>query len=179
MRRSGDGCPRRPPSEGRLLFPARPTDARVEGGQTMSHPVLLYDGVCGLCNRMVRFILKRDPKGLFRFAALQSPLATRILGRHGVNPSALDTFYVVLNYDADKQGEESRDTLLSRSDAILLVLKQLGGVWRMISEGLKILPRFLRDWSYRILARNRYQIFGRYERCLTPDEATRARFLDL
>ena len=86
---------------------------------------------------------------------------------------------MVLNYDADKQPEESQDTLLFRSDAILFVLKQLGGVGRMFGGLLRILPPILRDWSYSIIARNRYQIFGRYESCPTPDEATHARFLDL
>ena len=62
-------------------------------------PILLYDGVCGLCNRLVRFILRRDRQAIFRFAALQSPIAARILARHGVNPSGLDTVYVVLNRD--------------------------------------------------------------------------------
>ena len=141
----------------------------------MPHPVLLYDGVCGLCNRTVRFVLKHDPQGLFRFAPLQSPLATRILARHGTNPSVLDTFYVVLDYAADEQG----DTLLSRSDAVLYVLKQLGGVWRMIGGVLRILPQIVRDWTYGVIVRHRYQIFGRHKTCPTPDQATRARFLDL
>jgi predicted DCC family thiol-disulfide oxidoreductase YuxK len=144
----------------------------------MTNPVIFYDGICGLCNRMVRFILKRDPQALFRFAALQSPLATRILERHGVNPSILDTFYVVLNHDTE-QGKQSQDTLLARSDAILFVLKQLGGIWRIVGGILKILPRTFRDWIYRVIARNRYQTFGRYETCPTPDAATRARFLDI
>ena len=63
----------------------------------MSHPILLYDGVCGLCNRFVQFILRRDRDAVFRFAALQSAFAATILARHGANPSALDTVYVVVN----------------------------------------------------------------------------------
>jgi len=65
----------------------------------MTHPILLYDGVCGLCNRLNQFVLKRDPTGIFRFASLQSELAARILQRHGADATDLDTVYVVVNPD--------------------------------------------------------------------------------
>ena len=85
-----------------------------------AHPILLYDGICGLCNRMVHFVLRRDPAAVFRFAALQSELATRILTRHGADARDLDTVYVVVNYElADEQ-------LLSRSDAVSLIFQHLG-----------------------------------------------------
>lgn len=139
----------------------------------MPHPILLYDGVCGLCNRLVQFILRRDPTAIFRFAALQSPFAARILTRHGANPADLDTVYVVINCD------ETGESLFPRSDAVLFVLKQLGGFWRLAAIVLQPVPRPLRDWGYRIVARTRYRIFGRYETCPLPSEDTRARFLDL
>jgi predicted DCC family thiol-disulfide oxidoreductase YuxK len=69
----------------------------------MLHPIILYDGVCGLCNRLNQFVLRRDREGTFRFAWLQSPLAARILAQHGANPQDLDTVYVVLNHDLTKQ----------------------------------------------------------------------------
>jgi len=139
----------------------------------MAHPILLYDGVCGLCNRLVQFILRRDRDAVFRFASLQSALATSVLTRHGVKAADLDTVYVVLNYN------ELGETLLARSDAVVFVLKQLGSFWRACAFVFQLLPRPIRDWKYRIVARHRYRIFGRYYTCPLPTEKTRARFLDL
>ena len=138
----------------------------------MSNPILLYDGVCGLCNRMVQFILRRDRDAVFRFASLQSAFAARILTRHGRDPVELDTFYVVMHYN------EPTEALLSRSDPVIYVLKQLGGIWRVAAFALGIMPRFFRDWAYSIVARNRYRIFGRYDTCPLPSESIRSRFLD-
>ena len=148
----------------------------------MSHPILLYDGVCALCNRIVRVILSRDTNGIFQFASLQSPLATRVLARHGASPSELDTFYVVLNCDPvnlNEREEKLADELLSRSDAVSFVLIELGGIRRLMGRTLRRIPRPIRDWAYRLVARHRYRIFGRYETCPMPTEATRDRFLDL
>ena len=148
----------------------------------VAHPILLYDGVCGLCNRMVQFVLKRDRDGVFRFASLQSAVAIGILARHGVNAADLDTVYVVVNGDPGESGRPLGDQgdpiLLSRSDAVLFVLMQLGGMWGAAGRILRFVPRVLRDWAYRALARTRYRIFGRYDSCPLPTEATRARFLD-
>jgi predicted DCC family thiol-disulfide oxidoreductase YuxK len=138
-----------------------------------SHPILLYDGVCGLCNRLNQFVLRHDPEGHFRFASLQSPLAEGILGRHGFNARDLDTVYVVLNYD------RANESLLSRSDAIASVLGQLGGIWRLAGILMGWLPRWFRDWVYRVVARNRYRIFGRSDMCILPSPENRSRFLDL
>jgi predicted DCC family thiol-disulfide oxidoreductase YuxK len=139
----------------------------------MSHPILLYDGVCGLCNRFVQFILRRDRNATFRFASLQSPVASRILARHGANPTDLDTVYVVVNH------ELPGEYLLSRSDAAIFVLNQLGGSWRPAASLLQLLPKFLRDPAYNAVARHRYRIFGRSEVCTLPSEADPSRFLDL
>jgi predicted DCC family thiol-disulfide oxidoreductase YuxK len=135
-------------------------------------PILLYDGICGLCNRFVQFILRRDRNAIFRFASLQSPPAARILDRHSVNPTVLDTVYVVLNR------ELPNETLLSRSDALIFVLKQLKGIWRVAASFLQLLPKFLRDRAYNAVARHRYRIFGRTDVCPLPREADRSRFLD-
>jgi predicted DCC family thiol-disulfide oxidoreductase YuxK len=136
--------------------------------------ILLYDGVCGLCNRFVQFILRRDPHALFRFASLQSPLASRILARHNLNPSDLDTVYVVVN----PESENSNELLLARSDAALFVLKHLGAPWPAAASLLQLLPRFLRDSVYNAIARHRYRIFGRSETCPLPTAQDRDRFLD-
>jgi predicted DCC family thiol-disulfide oxidoreductase YuxK len=143
----------------------------------MPHPILLYDGVCGLCNRLVQFILLRDRARpdrdpVFRFASLQSPFAAPILARHNINPSALDTVCLVLNYNAPQE------SVLLRFDAVLFVFRQLGGVWRFSAFFFQLLPRSLRDWKYGVVARNRYRIFGRYETCPVPPPENRERFLD-
>ena len=137
------------------------------------HPILLYDGVCGLCNRLVQFILRRDTAGIFRFASLQSPLAQRLLARHGADAHDLDTVYVVVNSDAP--GE----SLLARSEAVAFVLSQLGGMWRAAAVVLKLLPRLLRDFGYDVVARRRYRMFGRSETCILPAPENRDRFLDV
>jgi predicted DCC family thiol-disulfide oxidoreductase YuxK len=145
---------------------------------TMPHAILLYDGVCGLCNRFVQFILRHDRKKVFRFASLQSDFAARILASHGVNPGALDTVYVVL--DSDSLDTESRNQrLLSRSDAVLFVLQQGGTGWRLAASIAKLMPRFLRDAAYNAIARYRYRLFGRSEACTLPSDRDHSRFLDL
>jgi predicted DCC family thiol-disulfide oxidoreductase YuxK len=142
-----------------------------------AHPILLYDGVCGLCNRSVQFILRHDRKARFRFAALQSTFAAPILRRHGANPAELETVYVVVNHEPTKQ-DQPEEALLARSDAVLFVLRQLGGVWQALAVLLRLLPRPLRDRGYGVVAHYRYRIFGRYDSCPMPSAETRARFLD-
>ena len=163
--------------------------------ESIAHPILLYDGVCGLCNRLVQFVLRRDPAGMFRFASLQSGFAGTVLARHGADTRDLDTVYVVVNCDlADEH-------LLSRSDAVVFILRHLGAAelrsarpglrpgptqatpipgslfWRLSGIVLQVVPRPLREWGYRMVARNRYRIFGRYDTCPIPTEDTRSRFL--
>ena len=134
-----------------------------------SYPLILYDGVCGLCNSLVRFVLRHDKKKIFKFAALQGQSAQAILRRHGENPEALDTMYVVLN---------SGERLLSRSEAALFIWRELGGVWGVLAAVFGIFPAVLRNWIYRLIASNRYRVFGRYESCPLPDPRVRERFLE-
>jgi predicted DCC family thiol-disulfide oxidoreductase YuxK len=138
-----------------------------------ANPILLYDGVCGLCNRFVQFVLKRDAEDRFRFASLQSDLAATILQRHHRDPHDLDTLYLVTNY------QEPDERLTARSDAVLAVLRQLGGFWRTAAFALQLLPRWLRDWKYSLVARTRYRLFGKYDACPLPREKDRHRFLDM
>jgi predicted DCC family thiol-disulfide oxidoreductase YuxK len=136
-----------------------------------SNPILLYDGVCGLCNRFVSFILKRDRKDRFRFAALQSNFARSILERHGLNPDVLDTIYLVLDHALPSE------RLLSRNEAATAVLRELGGFWRVWAGLLDILPQQFRDRRYNLVARNRYRFFGKHETCPLPQEKDRHKFL--
>jgi predicted DCC family thiol-disulfide oxidoreductase YuxK len=91
--------------------------------------------------------------------------------RHGVDPHDLDTVYVV------KDHGQTNERLLARSDAILFMLSQLGGIWKLSGVG-RVLPRTLRDVVYKIVARNRYRVFGKHESCLLPEPKHRAKFLD-
>ncbi len=137
-----------------------------------SNPIVLYDGVCGLCNRLNQFLLKRDTHDRFRFASLQSDLAASLLKRHGADSLDLDTVYVVLDYN--QPGER----LLARSDAIIYALMQLDGIWNLAQVG-RVLPTFLRDAIYKLVARNRYRIFGKHDTCILPDPKYRHKFLDI
>ena len=139
---------------------------------TSSNTLVLYDGVCGLCNGLNQFLLKRDPDDHFRFASLQSEFAASLLRRHEINAVDLDTVYVVADYGHPGQ------RLLARSDAILHVIGRLGGVWGLLSVA-RALPKSLRDAFYKVVARNRYSVFGKYDVCLMPEERYRKKFLDL
>ena len=133
------------------------------------HHLILYDGVCGLCNRFVRFALERDRAGVFRFAPLQGDQAREILERHGES-SDLSTLYVVV--DAGTDGER----LLQRSRAALFVIGQLPTGWRWLRV-FGILPTFLLDLGYRCMAKIRYRVFGRLPDCAVPPPEHRDRFL--
>jgi predicted DCC family thiol-disulfide oxidoreductase YuxK len=139
---------------------------------TPSNPIVLYDGVCGLCNRLNQFLLKRDTHDRFRFASLQSDLAASLLKRHGADSRDLDTVYVVLDYNLP--GER----LLARSDAILHVVTQLDGIWKWARAG-RLLPKALRDGLYELVARNRYRVFGKHDSCMLPDPKYRHKFLEV
>ena len=140
--------------------------------QAEANPIVLYDGVCGLCNHLVQFLLKRDKHDHFRFASLQSEFANGLLRRHGVDPHDLDTVYVV------KDQGHADESLLARSDAILYMLTQLGGIWKLAGVG-RVLPKAFRDTVYKIVARNRYRVFGKHESCMLPEPKHRAKFLDV
>lgn len=133
--------------------------------------LLLFDGVCGLCNGLVKLILKQDKKGVFRFAPLQSQIAAELLKRHQLNASQLSTVYVVVNY------REANEHLKYKADAAIFVLGQLGGLWKAISV-LRIFPNILLNWGYDFIAKNRYKWFGRYDTCMMPDPSYQTRFIE-
>jgi predicted DCC family thiol-disulfide oxidoreductase YuxK len=140
--------------------------------ESTSNPIVLYDGVCGLCNGAVQFLLKRDRHNRLRFASLQSDFAATLLKRHGVDHKDLDTVYVVLN------SGEANEALLAKSDAFLQLAKVIGGVWNIASCG-KIIPRSIRNWLYDFVARHRYQVFGKYEACMLPDPRHKHKFIEV
>jgi len=136
----------------------------------MAH-LVLYDGVCGLCDRFVQILLRIDRNDQLRFAALQGPIGTKVLARAGRTADALSTVIVVVDYEQETQ------RLLERSDAALFAVASAGGVYRTASA-LRLIPRFIRDAVYNLVARTRYWIFGRFDACPVPEPRTRAKFLD-
>lgn len=130
------------------------------------HPILLFDGVCNLCNGAIQFIIPRDPEGKIRFAPLQSELGTDIRARSGLSTDDLETVVLVDDRMA-----------YTKSDAAIRVGEQLGGVFRLLSLG-RLVPRRLRDRIYDFVAENRYDWFGRKDQCMMPDEDISDRFLD-
>jgi predicted DCC family thiol-disulfide oxidoreductase YuxK len=137
-----------------------------------SKAVVLYDGVCGLCNRAVQFLLKRDRLDRLQFASLQSDLGGRILKRHGIDHESLDTVYAVLNYGGPNE------TLLAKGDAFLFFAGIIGGIWSL-ARFVKVIPRPVRNWLYDFVARHRYQVFGKSESCMLPDPKQRHKFLEV
>ena len=133
--------------------------------------IVLYDGVCGLCNGFVRFILPRDPAARFRFASLQSAFARALLARHGRDARDLDTVYVVTSRGGDER-------VLSKSEAVLHVLARLGWPWRAGAIAAP-LPARLLDAAYDLVARSRYRLFGRHDACPLPAPEWRGRFIDV
>jgi len=138
----------------------------------MSNPIVLYDGVCGLCNRGVQFLLQRDSHDRLRFAALQSDFAATLLKRHGVDHQELDTVYVVLNPG------EANEALLAKSDAALFFAKAIGGVWNL-ARLASIIPRPIRNRVYDLVARYRYRVFGKSETCMLPDPRHKHKFIEV
>ena len=133
--------------------------------------LILFDGVCGLCSRLVQFVLARDRQRAFSFASLQSPVGRAAVARAGGNPEELTTLYVFANY------REPEARLLTRSRAALFALSVLGWPWK--AGGLVgVLPTAWLDRLYEFVARHRYRAFGRYESCLAPRPEYRNRFLD-
>ena len=128
-------------------------------------PVILFDGVCNLCNALVRFVIRHDSGGLFRFAAQQSPIGQALIGSRfsgAVQPSS-----IVLIAD---------DSTWTESGAVLEICARLGPPWSWLAL-LRIIPPRLRDACYRFVVRHRYQWFGRTDVCQAPPAEARERFI--
>jgi predicted DCC family thiol-disulfide oxidoreductase YuxK len=128
--------------------------------------VVLFDGVCNLCNGIVRFVIARDPDAHFQFAPITSGAAARLLDGVASPDSRLDSLILIDN-----------GRVFTRSDAALRIARCLTFPWP-VAYGLVILPRAWRDAAYDFIARRRYRWFGRRETCMAPSPAIRARFLD-
>ena len=128
--------------------------------------ILLFDGVCNLCNGIVQFTIKRDPKGKFKFASLQSESGQLLLKQFGLPTNDFNSFVFI-----------NGDNYFLKSSAGLHVLKELGGVWKVFYIFI-IIPRPLRDFVYSIIAKTRYKIFGKRDTCMIPTPELKQRFLE-
>ncbi|MCB0759463.1 MAG: DUF393 domain-containing protein [Flavobacteriales bacterium] len=142
-----------------------PAEEKDPLGTELPDQLLLFDGVCNLCNGLVRFIIRHDKHQRFRFAPLQGRAGKRVLQHHGLNSGAYDTLVYLRNGAA-----------LTRSTAALNVARDLGGAWRM-AYVLIWIPRWIRDAVYDLVSRRRFRWFGKREACMVPDPGLRSRFL--
>jgi predicted DCC family thiol-disulfide oxidoreductase YuxK len=135
--------------------------------------LVIFDGHCGLCNRSVRWLLRRDRADRLRFAASESPKVAGLLERHGIPAAAPGPSTLLAVCDAGGPAER----VLLRSQAVLALLAELPRPWPAVAAALAWLPRPVRDLGYRLIARCRYRIWGRLERCPLPAPEQRERFL--
>ena len=134
------------------------------------HLIILFDGVCVLCNRMVQFLLEKDRRRIFKFAPLQGETAASIASRHPAIDNSEQSVVLVRNYGT------ANEEVLQRSEAMFEIFRELGGFWWVVSW-LRVIPLFIRDRVYGWIAGNRYKWFGRYETCLAPSPEVIDRFL--
>lgn len=132
---------------------------------TDRYPIVLFDGVCGLCDGFITWLLQRDQAAVFRVAPLQGETAARYVSPQRASDPA--SWAIVLVED---------DAVFERSDAILRIATRLGG-WAQLAAPLRLVPRVLRDAAYGVIARNRYRWFGQRDTCRLPTPALRDRFL--
>ncbi|HYJ63939.1 MAG TPA: thiol-disulfide oxidoreductase DCC family protein [Parafilimonas sp.] len=132
----------------------------------LSHPVILFDGVCNLCNASVQYVIKHDKKKLFRFASLQSSFGESVLKQYDLPVNTFNSFILL-----------SDNKIYTRSTAALLVAKKLSGLIKLF-YGFIIIPKFIRDFVYDVIAKNRYKWFGKKEACWVPTPELKSLFLN-
>ncbi len=130
------------------------------------YAIILFDGVCNLCNASINFVIDRDSDRYFRYAALQSDTGREFLEKHGRSTSDFDS--VILS---------EGDTYYVKSTAALRIARKMDGAWPLL-YGFIILPRFIRDFFYNIIARNRYKWFGKRDSCRMPEPELKRLFLE-
>lgn len=133
---------------------------------TLSFPVILFDGVCNLCSSSVQFVIKHDPKHYFHFASLQSSFGQEVLEKYKLPAADFDSFILLEN-----------GKVYTRSTAALKVIKKLNGLWPAL-YAFVIIPPFIRNAVYNFIARNRYQWFGKQEACWLPTPELKELFID-
>ncbi|MFT5736775.1 MAG: putative DCC family thiol-disulfide oxidoreductase YuxK [Maribacter sp.] len=129
--------------------------------------IILFDGVCNLCNGFIQFVIKRDKKDVFRYASLQSNIGQQLVSERGIDTKALDSVILI----------EPGMAYYIKSDAALQIGNQLKG-YSSFSRILYLIPCSLRDTIYDIIARYRYVWFGKKDACMIPTPELKAKFLD-
>ncbi|TXN35643.1 DUF393 domain-containing protein [Flagellimonas hymeniacidonis] len=129
--------------------------------------IILFDGVCNLCNGVIQFVIKRDKKDTFRYAALQSEIGAQLIAERAIDTTKVDSIILI----------EPGVAYFTKSDAALEISKSFGGGWKLLSIFTWI-PKSFRDVVYDLIARNRYKLFGRKDACMIPTPELQAKFLD-
>ncbi len=130
--------------------------------------VILFDGVCNLCNTMVNFVIQRDQKDTFRFVALQSKTGVAILKKIGLYDKNIDSIVLY----------EPGVAYFYKANAALEIAKSLGGIYSVLGYTLNILPNFILNFGYDIVAKNRYRWFGKEDVCMIPTAELKSKFLE-
>jgi predicted DCC family thiol-disulfide oxidoreductase YuxK len=128
--------------------------------------IILFDGVCNLCNRSVQFIIRRDKKNRFRFAAIQGKTGQSLMQQFQLTQNEINSFLLI-------EGQK----IYTRSTAALRVFRQLGGLWSLLYVFI-IVPPFIRDVIYNWVARNRYKWYGKRDACMIPLDELKSKFLE-
>lgn len=129
-------------------------------------PIILFDGVCNLCNTSVQYVIKHDKRAFFTFASLQGETGQQLLKKYGLTDNDLNSFVLIIN-----------NKVVTRSAAALTVARNLGGIIKLL-YGFMIIPAFIRDAVYNIIAKNRYKWFGKRDSCMIPSPELSSRFLN-
>lgn len=132
---------------------------------TENKKIILFDGVCNLCNSSVTFVIKRDAKDVFRFAALQEEPGQKLIKQYGIDTNKTDSIIFIENNKA-----------YTKSTAALRISRYLGGAYPLL-YGFIIIPVFIRNWVYDYVAKNRYKWYGKKESCMIPTPELKVKFL--
>ena len=128
--------------------------------------IILFDGVCNLCNGAIQFVIKRDKKDVFRYAALQSEIGQQMVAERGIDTAKTDSIILI----------EPGVAYYTKSDAALEITREFGGLWSVLTI-FQWIPRSFRNVIYDFVARNRYKWFGKKEQCMVPTPELQAKFL--
>ena len=131
----------------------------------LTHSIILFDGVCNLCNGAVNFVIKRDSGNVFKFASLQEKQGVLLLKMHAVDTQKLDSIVLIEN-----------EKVYVKSSAALRIARKMSNLWPLFFV-LLIIPSFIRDGVYDFIAKNRYKWFGKKEQCMIPTPGSREKFL--
>lgn len=138
----------------------------IDSLQRGNKKIILFDGVCNLCNRAIQYIIQHDKKDIYRYAPLQSEIGKRLVKERAIDTSKVDSFILI----------EPNVAYYTKSSAALKIGKSFGGGYKLLAL-LEWIPQTFRDWVYDVIARNRYRWFGKKSACMVPTPELKAKFL--